>query len=52
MKECNKHLVEEVKPLETLARQLFFWELKTFSLEIEIEIEIFSVKLRLKFFGS
>lgn len=51
MKECNKRLVE-VKPLETLARQLFFWELKTFSLEIEIEIEIFSVKLRFKFFAS
>jgi len=30
-------------------RQLFFWELKTFSLEIEIES--FSVKLRLKFFS-
>jgi hypothetical protein len=49
MKECNKHLVE-VKTLETLARQLFFRELKEFSLEIEIER--FSVDLRLKFFGS
>jgi hypothetical protein len=37
------------KPLEALARQLLFWELKAFSLEIEIEI--FSVKLRLKFFS-
>jgi hypothetical protein len=49
MKECNKHLVE-VKPLETFLRQLFFLELKTFSLEIEIES--FSVTLRSKFFGS
>jgi len=48
MKEYNRHLVE-VKPLETLARQLFFLEMKTCTLEIEIES--FSVKLRLKFFS-